>query len=315
MSPDTIKRVSVIVRTCNRKDYLMQALDCLKKQTFRDFEIIVVDDGSEDGTREIIERYGISKMIRLNREGRVASLNAGLARAESRLVAFLDDDDLWHKDRLKRGVELLDREKADLVWTDYRYFRDDLKDKMYKLRRFNRIIMPQLLMGNFIPTSTVMLKKEWINMAGGFDECLKTNEDWDMWLRLAYAGARFALIDETLSYMRLHEGAKSNDKVEMLRGAIQVLRKFKANDKKGGYHRIINGSIVMYKIRLGVFLTLSGLSNEGRKELKAAVKYGSILALVCYLIIGFIPVKILEIMITNYRNMLYRIRGVFQCYQ
>ena len=332
-----MSQVSVIVRTYNREFYLDQALDSIKKQSFKDFEIIIVDDGSTEGTRKIIDKYEISKVISLNRQGRVAALNAGLRRADGKLIAFMDDDDLWHEGMLEKCVDTLQRECVDIVWTNYGYFKEYITDKLYKhTRRIYRTVMPGLLIGNFIPMDTAMIKKEWLVKVGGFDEQLSTNEDWDMWLRLAYAGAKFSFIDEVLTFIRIHKMIKSKDRIDMLLGALQVLEKTNSSDNKGihaansnqimqwrqnevkrrnllkkdtsaigCYNQIRKRSIGRYKMVLGLLLIAEGLQIKGRNELKDAIKLGNVQAFVSYLCLGFLPPVVLKIIIRYYKNIRY----------
>lgn len=335
-------QVSVIVRTYNREFYLDQALDRVKKQSFKDFEIIIVDDGSTDGTRKIIDKYEIAKVVSLNRQGRVAALNAGLRRADGELIAFLDDDDLWHEHMLNKCVDTLQRECVDIVWTNYGYFKWYITDKLYKhTRHIYKTVMPGILTGNFIPMDAAMIKKDWIIKVGGFDERLSTNEDWDMWLRLAYTGAKFFFIDEVLTFIRVHKMIKSKDKIDMLLGAIQVLEKIKScnpkeiynavnpnkttqwerNEGKRGYlskkdvsrgeyyNEIIDRSIARYEMVLGLRLIANGLQTEGRNKLKDAIKLGNVQAFVSYLCLGFLPPFVVKIIIRYCNNIRYCFNG------
>jgi len=106
----TKPRVSVIIRTYNRAAYLCEAIESVFAQTFRDFELIVVDDGSTDATRDLLARYDgrLTPIILDHTANQAAVMNAGIHAARGEFVAFLDDDDIWLPNKLQRQVALLD---------------------------------------------------------------------------------------------------------------------------------------------------------------------------------------------------------------
>lgn len=190
MSP----RVSVIIPTFNRKEWLAEAVDSVLNQTFREFEILVIDHGSTDGTRAMLAQ-------RFSDRVRVVSIsncplpacprNAGIEVARGEYVAFLDSDDLWVPDKLALQVKALDRH-PEYGWSYGNMKRFGSKETKRGREvgcwqfRSGRVF-DALLMGNFIPLCTVMVRRVCFSTVGVFDldPLLRAAEDYELWLRLA----------------------------------------------------------------------------------------------------------------------------------
>ena len=186
-------RVSVVIPTYNRARTIGRAVDSALAQTYADLEVIVVDDGSTDDTQQVLARYGdaIRVLYQENQERRVAR-NNGIRHACGEYIAFLDSDDLWLPNKLRRQVALLDRHpEVGLVYGQM--FPID-PDGTWHLRPTRctgwgqpgpAMIFEQLVMRNLIPTPTVVARKACFDHVGGFDPSLTCSEDWDLWLRIA----------------------------------------------------------------------------------------------------------------------------------
>jgi glycosyltransferase involved in cell wall biosynthesis len=203
-------RVSVIVPTYNSARFLGRALKSALAQTYDDREVFVVDDGSTDGTREVVARYGgkIQYLYQPNR-GPAAARNLALSRAGGELIAYLDADDMWYPQKLEKQVAFLDGNKQyGLVHSEMDII--DEEDHIIH-RRFNQttgrditqgFCAMRLLHRGHIQTVTVIVRREWVDRVGGFDERLKGNEDYLHWLLLAIGGAEFGYINEPLAMYR-----------------------------------------------------------------------------------------------------------------
>ena len=187
-------KVSVIIPTYNCDRYICQAIDSVLAQTFQDLEIIVMDDGSTDNTRLVLERYGdqIRYIYQENQERSVAR-NNGIRQSTGEYVAFLDADDVWREDKLARQVKVLDRHpevslvyaQAAIIGGDGAWPRgDEIVAIGWGLARPARIYN-RLALRNFIPAPTVMVRRQCFDEVGYFDESLVYVEDWDMCLRVA----------------------------------------------------------------------------------------------------------------------------------
>ena len=200
-------RVSVVIATYNRSQLLVEAIDSVLNQTFHDFEIIVVDDGSTDDTAQrIASLTGPIRYFRLDHSGRPAVVrNHAISAAEGDVIAFLDDDDLWYSDKLHRQMELLDEfEIVGFVYTDIRFIdpHGSISEPILLPRQKEaNLVFDHLLSDCFIYPSTVAVRRHFLDTVGAFDERLAVVEDYDLWLRLAHA-AQAGCVPEPLALIR-----------------------------------------------------------------------------------------------------------------
>ena len=191
--------VSVIIPAFNSAQQLPEALESVFNQTFQDFEIIVVDDGSTDSTRELLEGYKnrITYHYQEN-AGPSNARNTGIHAANGRYLAFLDADDHWLPAKLELQIELIESDpRLGLVFSDAEYFggEKNMVGSYWKQRGcYEQMIAESRLIQNAFSTlmkinpimpSTALLKRECFEKAGGFDESLRFVEDKDMWLRIS----------------------------------------------------------------------------------------------------------------------------------
>lgn len=205
--------VSVIIPTYNRARLLGGALDSVAAQTFADYEIIIIDDGSTDGTREYVaSRPGPIRYFWQPNQGVAEARNHGLRVIRSPLVAFLDSDDLWDPAFLAETVRLLTthREYA-LVFS--RFTSVDSHGQVLvnhnKLPHAGDVTAP-LFASTFIHTSAVVARSHAVRDAGGFDGRLTHNEDYDLWLRLSLRH-QFGLIPKPLCIRRCHPNSLAHN--------------------------------------------------------------------------------------------------------
>ncbi len=182
-------RVSVIIPTFNRGRFLEEAVDSVLAQTFADFELIVVDDGSTDDTRERLQRYGqqLTRVRQPNR-GVSAARNKGFERSTGELIALLDSDDLWRPAKLARQVAFFDAHPdAQICQTEEIWIRHGkrVNPKKRHHKPSGWIFEPSLALCLVSP-SAVMLRRGLLEAMGGFDESLPACEDYDLWLRISF---------------------------------------------------------------------------------------------------------------------------------
>jgi glycosyltransferase involved in cell wall biosynthesis len=183
-------RVSIVLPTRDRAGELRGAVDSVLRQTFEEWECIVVDDGSRDGTPELaLELAREDRRVRTIRRDPGGSLaaarNAGLALARGDLVAFLDDDDRWLPGKLALQVRLLEEDReAALVFGRVELF-GDAAGVWPRRPPPPRPDLRALLASNFVPVSAAVARRRAVEDAGAFDESLRVAEDYDLWIRLA----------------------------------------------------------------------------------------------------------------------------------
>ncbi len=217
--------VSVVITTYDRAERLRQALESVAAQTYRDFEVIVVDDGSTDHTRQIAESFsGRVPSLRYVRQvngGQSKALNTGIRMARGEYLAFLDDDDVWVPQKLARQVPMLEIDPGiGLVYSAVVCTRNGAplrrqpEQPGWTLREMVERIC-------FVHGSSVVARRECFDHAGMFDETMPRVKDFDMWLRIA-RHYRLGFVDEALAEYVQHDDQLTRQ--DFLGGAIGHLR-------------------------------------------------------------------------------------------
>jgi glycosyltransferase involved in cell wall biosynthesis len=182
-------KVSVIIPTYNRLPMVSEAVESVLAQGFEDLELIVVDDGSTDGTGEELNRYGgrVKLLRHSENRGVSAARNRGIREARGKYIAFLDSDDLWVKGKLKAQVEFLDdNPQYPLCYTDEIWIRKGKRvNPMLKHAKYSGWIFEKCLPLCIISPSSAMMRKTLFSKVGLFDEALPVCEDYDFWLRVS----------------------------------------------------------------------------------------------------------------------------------
>jgi glycosyltransferase involved in cell wall biosynthesis len=219
--------VSIVITTNNRVNLLAETLCSILSQTFSSFELIIVDNMSEDGTREYIDsildarihyfrniNYGI---IAINR-------NFGIRHAKGKYIAFCDDDDLWLPNKLTEQVSLMERQLA--VALCYSNAESFIGTKILDLQRGRKVYRShffELLRGNYIPNSSVMVRRSIFQELGLLNENPQLREDYEMWLRVANSYELMG-IEASLIRYRIHSSnAAGNSAAETMR-AIRTVK-------------------------------------------------------------------------------------------
>ncbi len=180
--------VTVIIPTYNRGWIIQEAIDSVLDQDFNDYELIVVDDGSEDNTLEILEAYGKAiKVLQQGNRGVSAARNRGIEEATGRLIAFLDSDDLWLPKKLSTQVKFFENNADALInQTQEIWNRNGLRVNPKKRHhKFSGMIFERSLELCLVSPSAVMIAKDLFDTVGVFDENLPACEDYDLWLRIS----------------------------------------------------------------------------------------------------------------------------------
>lgn len=181
--------VSIIIPTYNRRDFLREAIRSVLEQSFRDFELIVVDDGSDDGTREMIQREfpGLLTYLYQENQGVSRARNRGLKLAQGEFVAFLDSDDLWLPRKLERQMAFMQSHpEAQICYTDEIWIRRRVRvNPKKKHAKYSGWIYPRCLPLCIISPSSALMRRGLLEEVGGFDEELPVCEDYDLWLRIS----------------------------------------------------------------------------------------------------------------------------------
>ncbi len=225
MSPEK-PTVSVVIPAYNAAAYLGEALDSVLAQTYPPLEVIVVDDGSEDNTPQVVATYaGKFTYMRKQRGGPASARNAGIRAASGEWIAFQDADDIWMPSLLEKLVKDSAKTGADLVFCDTLTMIDGRVVGPTRFEHNGVLKHPDALapdgflqnpfellleLGCYVPACAVLIKRDALLQIGLFDESFYTNEDLDLWLRLSLR-CRFWIVNEVLALQRVHGNNLTRD--------------------------------------------------------------------------------------------------------
>ena len=226
--------VSVVVTCYNYAHYLEGCIQSILAQTYQNFEIILIDDGSTDGTPDIAGRFQTVPnffYVRQPNSGQARSKNRGIELARGTYVAFLDADDVWHQEKLEKQIALFDQPGVGVVYTGARLM--DPEGNHREVGLVGSYLQPRaghvaewLLFDNFVWFSSSVVRKKCLQELGGFDESLPMGIDWDLWLRLSMYW-EFAYVNEPLLLYRVgHPGQMSRNSETRRACADLILNRF-----------------------------------------------------------------------------------------
>ncbi len=229
-----LTKVSVVIPTYNGAAEVRRAIDSALAQDGCEVEVIPVNDGSTDDTKAVLDSYGDRiKAVHQKNSGPAATRNAGIAAATGEWVAFLDHDDYWKPGKLKAQLEAAARTNADVIYTNAENFGD--VNRVAELRSIpdqmpEGDLFEPLLLDNFIVVSSTMVRRSLLQQVGGFNAPPGV-EDWDLWLRLATSGAKFAPVREALTMYQWRPGSLSKNFERMREIRRQIIRNAMASDR------------------------------------------------------------------------------------
>jgi len=275
--------VSVIMNCHNCSKYLPQALDSVFQQTFKDYEIIFWDNQSSDNSGEIALSYG--EPLRYFRGEQFlplgAARNAAIEKARGKYIAFLDCDDIWFPEKLETQVELLDSNKElGLVYSNS-YVIDctgnHRKYTCFDIQKPSRgNVFNELLLSNFIPMLTVVIRKEVLDKVGVFNPKYEIAEEYDLWLRIAECYP-IDFIEQPLAKYRLHsEGSSQKNTALSYPEVLQIIDYWLNRNPE--LKRELGGKIRRRKARIYRAMVLTAIRHMYRnRNTKSVREFGSLL--------------------------------------
>jgi glycosyltransferase involved in cell wall biosynthesis len=264
-------KVSVIIPTHNRADFLRGALTSILDQTFQDFEIIVVDDASNDNTSEVVASFNDERINLVRHEtnkGGSAARNTGILASKGDYIAFLDDDDEWFPDKLAKQIDILRSSPPEVgcVYTGYvdvdrntgRVIGQQIPTKKGNLSK-------ELSVENCLGSaSSVLLKRECLKKVGLFDGSLPCSQDYDLWLRISNEFL-FECVQAPLFKYSVHSNKISTNPKARSQGLAIMQQKY-------GYSRISRKYFSDAYSDVGIMYCLSGNTQAGREAFLKAIK-------------------------------------------
>jgi glycosyltransferase involved in cell wall biosynthesis len=250
--------VTALITTYNSERTISEAIESCLAQTFRGFEIVVVDDGSTDGTRAVVESYGASvRYIHQPNSGSASARNVGLRAATGKYVAFLDGDDVALPDRFSIQVSALESHpRAGCAYGNF--YLMDAHGRSVRLRggtsRYRSgTVTRELAVRNFVAFSTIMARRDLLLGIGMFDESIRSSEDWDMLVRLS-CRCDFLYVGQAVTKYRISPNSKTSNLKEKERAYRRVQAKiFAENDFGDDTRRLLRHS------RAAVQFSLAGI--------------------------------------------------------
>jgi glycosyltransferase involved in cell wall biosynthesis len=233
--------VSVIVPAYNAEPFLAETLASAQWQTYREFEVIVVDDGSTDRTSEIAlgfaEKDARFILLRQKHAGEPVTRNAALKQARGEWIAFLDADDVWLPGKLAAQLDLLKQEpNANVLFSDY-YFWDGQSNSGRRYSEPDKFpdgdVGRRLIFFDLFAPSTLIIKRETLDVVGLFDVELPVAADWDMLLRIGERGLCAKGVRQPMALYRNWQGQISRNKIRMCECNIRVLEKALSRPQRG----------------------------------------------------------------------------------
>lgn len=203
--------VSIVLPTYNRAPTLQDSIQSILKQSYGNFEILIVDDGSKDHTERIVNWLKkkdprIQYIRHPRRLGANVARNTGIRQAKGELIAFQDSDDQWHPDKLSLQVNTVCRTGVPAVFTGFwriqGAYKTYIPKKFRSIKSGKQYFHEELLRGNFIALPSFIVKKSLLNQTGNFDEALPRFQDWELFLRLSKI-TDFYFIDKPLLYAHI----------------------------------------------------------------------------------------------------------------
>ncbi len=264
--------VSIVIPTYNRRKLIGRSIKSVLDQTYRDFELIIVDDASTDNTEEIVSSFNDERIRYVRHEenkGEAAARNTGVKAARGDYIAYQDSDDEWFPEKLARQIELLEDASPGVGVIYTAFWKTGNHGRTYIpfswVSQKDGDIHKELLKGNFIGSPVVLIKKECFSNVGLFDERLRNLVDWDMWLRISKR-YHFRCVDEPLVVAH-YDSNNASDNPNSLIDAMELVL-----EKNRGEFEVERELLARYRINIGSLLVTEGRVKQGRRYIVSALR-------------------------------------------
>jgi len=249
--------ITVLMTTYNCSRYIQASINSILNQSYGNFELLIIDDGSEDNSEAIIRSLNSEKIryIRLKHVGRSAALNYGLKEAKFEWVALMDADDIAVPNRLEKEVKLINKSSKDIIFSDSVYFKNRKIQFLNKINTEKEDLKKKIELRGHICNSSVLYNRNFIIENGGYNENLDYFVDYELWVRLLNK-ANFVHLNELLIFMRIRDNSLSKKAAE---GPITKISVFSGMNEP------------MVKKKLGIISSIR--EYLFRKRVKLKVKY------------------------------------------
>ena len=278
-------RVSVIIPTYNCARFLQRTIDSALRQTYRDFEVIVVDDGSMDETQTLMQQYNncVSYVYQQN-QGASSARNAAISRATGEFIAYLDADDVWRPDKLARQVEYLDTHPmCGLVHTEVSVIDEQDQVLHGRFNQETKRVVPQgicvrdILLRSHIQTLTVMERRSAFDCAKGFDLRLPVAQDYLHWILVVLHGFEVGYLPEPLGQYRWRAGSLMSSQRRLLEDFARIYEIVLIEEKVEQTHgfdigRLVNKRLYETQRQLAYLERRECMTTSARQRLRNLIR-------------------------------------------
>lgn len=269
--------VSVVMPTYNRADFIEQAIDSVLEQSYKNIELFVIDDGSTDGTKVLLDKYESDprfNYIYQPNQGQSVARNHGIKLSSGEYLSFVDSDNAWFLDKLEKLVTVAESHAGFDIFYGDGVSIDVNGDEITRLNmpRFSGKITKHLLQDNCVSFNTTLVRKKCFDEMGGFNEKDRFAEDYELWLRFS-TRYQFMYIPELLAYYRVMEDQISSDKETRFASNKALVEMFLEKFPDAASQSEINEGWCRFYVRNGRYLAQSGELKQAFGAYLKALKY------------------------------------------
>lgn len=266
--------VSIIIPTFNYAGYIRETVESALAQTYEQIEVIVIDDGSTDNTREVISDLIESNRLKYfyqDNRGLSSARNTGIRISEGKYISFLDSDDLISPKKVEVQLASLEDDcNYGVAFSDFRYFAYSDKSSLipHRIRFSGDPTLRMILCGELMPIHSALFRRDILEKTDWFDESLESCEDYDFWIRLKVRNINFIYIDEVMALYRLHGNQMSGHRIRHYQSFLKVLNRYEQYDPVGA--RL---SFAKFGRLIGNQFIYQNQMKEGRRYLRKYMFY------------------------------------------
>ena len=271
-------RVSIITPTFNRAQFILQAVNSVLNQSYPNFELLIVDDGSTDDTKIRLDTALKDPRVHYfyqSNQGQSVARNLALSRASGDLICFLDSDDYWVEDKLEKQVShLAEHPEVDVVYGDIISVDEhDREISRENMKRYSGNIAKYMVRDNCVSMVTAMARRKCFDELGAMRVTRRVADDYDLWLRFS-ARFRFLYVPEFFAYYRVMEDQISSDKTRRLDANWQIINDFRKDFPDAMSEQEFDESFAAFHNRKARYLASQGSKREALAEMRKALKLG-----------------------------------------
>lgn len=267
--------VSIIMPTYNRADFIEQAINSVLAQTYTKFELLIVDDGSTDNTRDLLQPLLADSRLRYfhqANQGQSIARNLALSEAKGEFVCFLDSDNYWPAEKLEKQVEFFRQQpEYDVIYGDVVIVDEhDQEVSRENMKRYSGHIAKHMIRDNCVSMNTAMARRRCFDELGGMSGKRKVADDYDLWLRFS-ARFRFLYVPEFLAYYRVMDDQISSDKTRRFDSNWQIINDFRREFPDAMSAREFDSGFAAFHSRKARYLVSQGSRSEALAEMAKAL--------------------------------------------